>query len=107
MKAKESIQKAEDTEILAAIDAAVPTQHNPTAAGELAVSTLNYLFSLIEEHDLTVAKIIAHPRQYADIRLWGRDVFDEATRRDRMMSLWFVRTIEKLSSYRRNPNRSC
>jgi len=86
MKAKEAIQKAEDSEILAAIDAAVPAQHNVSAAGELAVQTLNYLFSLIEEHDLTVAKIVVHPRQYADIRMWGRDVFDEATRRDVLMS---------------------
>ena len=86
MKAKEAIQKAEDTEILAAIDAAVPSSNNPSAAGELAVATLNYLFSLIEERDLTVSKIVVHPRQYADIRGWGKEVFDEATRRDVLMS---------------------
>lgn len=86
MKAKEAIQKAEDTEILATIDSAVPAQHNVSATGELAVQTLNHVFSLIEEHDLTVAKIVVHPREYADIRMWGRDVFDEATRRDVLMS---------------------
>lgn len=86
MKAKEALQKAEDTEVLAAIDVAVPTKNNPSHAGELAVATLNYLFSLIEEHDLTIAKIVVHPRQYADIRGWGREVFDEATRRDVLMS---------------------
>ena len=86
MKAKEAIQKAEDTEILAAIDAAVPTKNNLAHAGELAVTTLNYLFALIEEHDLTVSKIIVHPRQYADIRGWGKEVYDEATRRDVLMS---------------------
>ena len=86
MKAKEAIQKAEDTEILAAINTAVPTAHTVTAAGELTVQALNYVFSLVEEHDLTVAKIVVHPRQYADIRLFGREVFDEATRRDVLMS---------------------
>jgi hypothetical protein len=86
MKAKEAIQKAEDTEILAAIDASVPSKNNPSHAGELSVATLNYLFSLIEEHDLTVAKIVVHPTQYADIRNWGKDVFDEATRRDVLLS---------------------
>lgn len=86
MKAKESIQKAEDTEILADIETAVPTSHSIIASGELTVQALNYVFSTIEEHDLTVAKIVVHPRQYADIRLWGREVFDEATRRDVLMS---------------------
>ena len=86
MKAKEAIQKEEDTEILSAIDTAVPTAHTLTAAGELTVQALNYVFSVIEEHDLTVAKIVVHPRQYADIRMFGREVFDEATRRDVLMS---------------------
>lgn len=86
MKAKEAIQKVEDTEILADIDVAVPATHTITSSGELTVQALNYVFSVIEEHDLTVAKIVVHPRQYADIRLWGREVFDEATRRDVLMS---------------------
>lgn len=86
MKAKEAIQKVEDTEILADIDVAVPAAHTITSSGELTVQALNYVFSVIEEHDLTVAKIVVHPRQYADIRLWGREVFDEATRRDVLMS---------------------
>lgn len=86
MKAKEAIQKAEDTEILAAIDCAVPAKNNPSQIGPLAVTTINHLCALVEEHDLTVAKIVVHPREYADIRGWGREVFDEATRRDVLMS---------------------
>ena len=86
MKAKEAIQKTEDTEILATINTAVPTDHTVSAAGELTINALNYVFSVIEEHDLTVAKIVCHPRQYADIRTFGSSVFDEATRRDVLMS---------------------
>jgi len=86
MKAKEAIQKSEDTEVLTDIDTAVPTSHTTAASGDLNVQTLNYVFSLIEEHDLTVAKIVVHPTQYSDIRVWGKEVFDEATRRDVLMS---------------------
>jgi hypothetical protein len=86
MKAKEAIQKTEDTNILTDINAAVRTTQTVTQAGDLNVSSLNYAFSTIESHDLTVAKIVMHPQQYADVRLFGRDVYDEATRRDVLMS---------------------
>ena len=86
MKAKEAIQKAEDTEVLTDIDAAVRSTQTVTQSGDLTVASLNFAFSTIESHDLTVAKIVMHPQQYADVRLFGRDVFDEATRRDVLMS---------------------
>jgi len=86
MKAKEAIQKQEDTEILTDVGAAVKSNQTVTQSGELTIASLNYAFSTIESHDLTVAKIVMHPRQYADMRLFGRDVFDEATRRDVLMS---------------------
>lgn len=86
MKAKEAIQKLEDTEILRNINAAVRSNQTVTQSGELTIASLNYAFSTIESHDLTVAKIVMHPRQYADLRLFGRDVYDEATRRDVLMS---------------------
>ena len=86
MKAKEAIQKAEDTEILSDIEAAIRTTQTVTQSGDLTVASLNFAFSTIETHDLTVAKIVMHPQQYADVRLFGRDVFDEATRRDVLMS---------------------
>lgn len=86
MKAKEAIQKTEDTEILTDIDAAVRSNQTVTQSGDLSIASLNYAFSTIESHDLTVAKIVMHPQQYADIRLFGREVFDEATRRDVLMS---------------------
>lgn len=86
MKAKEAIQKAEDTEILRDINAAVLSSQTVTQSGDLNIASLNYAFSTIESRDLTVAKIVMHPQQYADVRLFGRDVYDEATRRDVLMS---------------------
>ncbi len=86
MKSKEAIQKLEDTEILAAIEAVVPTSHTVNATGELTLQALNYVFTAIEEHDLVVAKIVVHPRQYGDIRMWGNEVFDQATKREVLMS---------------------
>lgn len=86
MKAKEAIQKAEDTEILRDIEAAVRSSHTVTQSGDLNIASLNYAYSTIEQHDLTVAKVVMNPLQYADVRLFGRDVYDEATRRDVLMS---------------------
>jgi hypothetical protein len=86
MKSKEAIQKLEDTEVLAAINSVVPTSHTVTAAGELTLQALNYVFTTIEEHDLVVAKIVVHPRQYGDFRMFGNEVFDQATRREVLMS---------------------
>ena len=86
MKAKEAIQKLEDTEILRDINAAVKTNQTITQSGDLNIGALNYAFSTIEAHDLTVSKILLNPRQYSDLRIMGRDVYDEATRRDVLMS---------------------
>ncbi len=86
MKAKEAIQKAEDTEVLTDINAAVRTNQTVIQSGDLTIASLNYAFSTVEAHDLTVAKIVMNPKQYADVRLFGRDVYDEATRRDVLMS---------------------
>lgn len=86
MKAKEAIQKEEDTNILNTIDAAVRASQTVNQSGDFRQDALNYGFSLVEYHDLVISKIVVNPLQYADIRLWGRDVFDEATRRDVLMS---------------------
>lgn len=86
MKAKEAIQKLEDTQIFNAIKGAVRTNQTVTQSGDLSIASLNYAFSTIEAHDLTVSKILLNPRQYSDLRTLGRDVYDEATRRDVLMS---------------------
>ena len=87
IKAKEAIQKEEDSNIFNAAFAAVPTAHSVLAAGgALTITSLNQAFASIEEHDLTVAKIIMHAQRYADVRNFGKDVFDEATTREVLVS---------------------
>lgn len=87
IKAKEAIQKEEDTNIFAALLASVNAAHTVTATGgALTVTALNQAFSTIEAHDLTVAKIVMHAQRYADVRNWGKTVFDEATTREVLTS---------------------
>ena len=83
IKAKEAIQKEEDTNIFNAIDAAVPDANSVTSTGgALSVSALNQAFATIEQHDLTVGKVVCHALRYADIRNWGKTVYDEATQKE-------------------------
>ena len=87
IKAKEAIQKEEDTNIFTAAFAAVPSAHSVLAAGgALTITSLNQAFAAIEEHDLTVAKIIMHAQRYADVRNFGKNIFDEATTREVLVS---------------------
>jgi hypothetical protein len=87
IKAKEAIQKEEDTNIFAALLGAVNAAHTVTATGgALTVTALNQAFATIESHDLTVAKIVVHAQRYADIRLFGKTVYDEATQREVLTS---------------------
>ena len=83
IKAKEAIQKEEDSNVFAAIDAAVPPANWVTSTGgALSVSALNQAFATIEQHDLTVGKVVCHALRYADIRNWGKTVYDEATQKE-------------------------
>jgi len=86
MKAKEAIQREEDTNIFNTIEAAVPAAHTVAIAGNLTVSALATAFAEIESHDLTVYKIVMHPQQYKDVRNFGKNVYDEATTREVLMS---------------------
>jgi hypothetical protein len=87
IKAKEAIQKEEDSNIFNAAFAAVPASQSVTAmGGALTITSLNQAFASIEEHDLTVSKIIMHAQRYADVRNFGKDVFDEATTREVLVS---------------------
>lgn len=83
IKAKEAIQKEEDTNIFNAINAAVPAANQVTSTGgSLSVSALNQAFVSIEQHDLTVGKVVCHAFRYGDIRNWGQTVFDQATTKE-------------------------
>lgn len=87
IKAKEAIQKEEDTNIFRALLASVNAAHTVTATGgALSLTALNQAFATIESHDLTVAKVIMHALRYADVRAWGKTVYDEATQREVLTS---------------------
>jgi len=82
IKAKEAIQKEEDSNIFNALLAACPAGQTVTNAGILTVLAINEAFKFIERHDLVSAKIVTHAYQYASIRTFGKDFFDEATQRE-------------------------
>jgi len=83
IKAKEAIQKEEDSNIFNAIDAAIDGDHTvASTGGALTITALNQAFSTVEQHDLTVGKVVLHAFRYADIRNWGKTVYDEATTKE-------------------------
>lgn len=90
IKAKEAIQKEEDTNIFNALIAAADARDaDPVAqsqvvtnVGTLSVASLNTAYRLIEQHDLVAAKVVLHANQYAAIRTFGKDFYDEATQRE-------------------------
>jgi len=87
IKAKEAIQKEEDTNIFNAVLNSVNGAHTVVATGgALTLTALNQAFATIESHDLTVAKIVMHAQRYADVRNFGKTVFDEATQREVLTS---------------------
>lgn len=83
IKAKEAIQKEEDLNIFNAVIAAVDAAHTVVSTGgALTLNALNQAFATIEQHDLTVGKIVCHALRYADIRNFGKTVYDEATQKE-------------------------
>ncbi len=84
IKAKEAIQKEEDTNIFNALHAAVDVRgQEVTAPGSgLDAASLNEAFRMIEQHDLVSTKIIMHANQYSAVRTFGKNFFDEATTRE-------------------------
>lgn len=79
------IQACEDERVFAVLDSiavngfdSVPGQVNadiPVVA-PITSAVMADAFSLIEDHDLRVARVYMSARDYADIRKWGRDVLD-------------------------------
>jgi hypothetical protein len=83
IKAKEAIQKEEDLNIFNAILAAINPAHTVVSTGgALSLNALNQAFATIEQHDLTVGKIVMHALRYADVRNFGKTVYDEATQKE-------------------------
>lgn len=88
IKAKEAIQKEEDSNIFSALIAAADTRADQivTNVGSLSPASLNTAFRFIEQHDLVATKIVVHANQYASIRVFGKDFYDEATTREILTS---------------------
>jgi len=86
VRAKDSLQRQEDTEVFKVVNAGVPTDQAITVSGTLQPENIILALTLIEEHELIGAKVVLHPQRYKDIRNWGKEFFDEATQRDILMT---------------------
>lgn len=84
IKAKEAIQKEEDTNIFKALTKAATNRGDQvvTDVGTLTTAGLNRAFRNIEQHDLVATKLIMHANNYATVRTFGKDFYDEATTRE-------------------------
>lgn len=84
IKAKEAIQKEEDTNIFNALTSAAQFLGTQVtgAIGSLSTASLNTAFRMIEQHDLVATKIVMHANQYSAVRTFGKDFYDEATTRE-------------------------
>lgn len=89
--ARAQIQAAEDERVFAILDAiatvgfdSLPGQTNPDVpvVAPISGAVLADAFSLIERHDLRVARVYMNARDYADIRKFGRDILDIESQRD-------------------------
>ena len=104
--ARAQIQAAEDERVFATLDAVAANGFdsvgaiNPDTAVVAPISgdVLADAFSLIERHDLRVARVFMNARDYADLRKFGRDILDIETQRDLlktglMATLWGAQII--------------
>jgi hypothetical protein len=84
IKAKEAIQKEEDTNIFNALHALLmlAVRKSLHQARALTRASLNEAFRMIEQHDLVATKIVMHANQYAAVSTFGKNFFDEATTRE-------------------------
>ena len=105
--ARAQIQAAEDERVFAVMDSIAtvgfdsqPGGTNPDTAvvAPLNGSVLADAYSLIERHDLRVARVFMNARDYADLRKFGRDILDIESQRDLlktglMATLWGAQVI--------------
>ena len=104
--ARAQIQAAEDERVFAVLDAIAANGFDSVGAvnadipvvAPLSGDVLADAFSLIERHDLRVARVFMNARDYADLRKFGRDILDIETQRDLlktglMATLWGAQII--------------
>jgi hypothetical protein len=82
IRAKDSLQRQEDTVVFKVINAGTPSDQTISVSGTVQLEQVNLALTLIEEHELIGAKIVVPPARYKDFRGWGPDVYDQATQRD-------------------------
>lgn len=87
IKAKEAIQKEEDTNIFNALQNAATNRGTQlvtaSGSGGVTLADINRAFQYIEQHDLVGAKLVMHANSYAQIRAFGANGgFDQATVRE-------------------------
>ncbi len=108
IKAKEAIQKQEDTEIFQLLTQAAVNRGDQVVndVGTLTTAGINRAFMNIEQHDLVTSKIIMQAFQYATVRTFGKDFYDEATTRELLTSGLFghLYTADIHVSSRMSPN---
>jgi len=89
--ARAQIQAAEDERVFAVLDAIATNGFDSISGGEnadtavvapISGAVLADAFSLVERHDLRVARVFMNARDYADLRKFGRDILDIETQRD-------------------------
>lgn len=104
--ARAQIQAAEDERVFATMDAVATAGFDslgnvnadiPVVA-PISGDVLADAYSLIERHDLRVARVFMNARDYADLRKFGRDILDIETQRDLlktglMATLWGAQII--------------
>jgi hypothetical protein len=86
---KKDILKKEDKCILEKLIKLAPRQRTITQSGDLTIAALNFSFSIMELNNLVTSKVIMHPRQYSDLRLFGMGIFEESTNRDKLTNSTF------------------
>jgi len=105
--ARAQIQAAEDERVFAIMDSvatagfdSLPAQMNPDipVVAPITGAVLADAFSLIERHDLRVARVYMNARDYADLRKFGRDILDiesQATllKTGLMATLWGAQVV--------------
>jgi len=105
--ARAQIQAAEDERVFAVLDSiatagfdSLPAQLNPDTPviAPLSGAVMADAYSLIERHDLRVARVYMNARDYADLRKFGRDILDiesQATllKTGLMATLWGAQII--------------
>lgn len=82
IRAKDSLQRQEDTEVFKVINSGTPADQTIAVSGTVQLEQVNLALTLIEEHELIGAKIVVPPARYKDFRGWGPEVYDQATQRD-------------------------